>query len=404
MTGEETSDRSGLIAGALSCFVALTFVGAAQWLMANWAMLTMRTPPPIEIKVDVPGRGSGSRTPQIAVSTRVRYDQYDDISSVLQEMGAGYAFDPIPLSSLGDAQRLQRYKVLFMGCAAEMAPAEAPMPVMRKFEHVSLLRDPAFLDKLRNSLSSFVENGGAIYASDWASSMLELAFPRQISFLQNRVQAQHVEARVLDHGLVDLIGPRLDLTFDTDLWVVPESAGMGTAYLEGEVLKPDGSRAISPLLVSFKQGKGLVIFTSFHNEKQLSEKERALLKYLVLKPIISQAAESSQQILKSQNFTASKESLFSTGSGGEDRWFSYDAHAGQELSFVLSWNETPGDKASLKLMVKTPSGQVLEETGETPPVRVRVPAIAADGQYQYTVVPVKVPFANFPYVVTVGVK
>ena len=403
MANEETSDRSGLIAAALTGFVAITFLIAAQWLVSNWALLTARPAPPPDLVVENPARNV-KRTPQIAVSQRERYDQYDDIGAILTEMGAGYTFDPLPLRQLGDAERLARYRVLFLGCAAEMAPATAPMPALRKFESVSILKDPAYLERVRSSLSSFVENGGSIYASDWASSLLELAFARQISFLSQRIQAQRVEARVLDQGLVDLIGPKLDLSFDTDLWVVPESAGMGTAYLEGDIAHPDGTRLIRPLLVSFKHGKGSVIFTSFHNEKQVSEKERALLKYLVLKPIIAQAAESSQQILKSQNFTLSKESLFSTGSGGDGHWFKYPANAGAELTFVLSWNDPGADKARLKLQVKTPAGQMLEADGETPPVRVAVPRVDQAGDYEYNVVPVHVPFSNFPYVVTVGVK
>lgn len=403
-TGEGSSDRSGLIATALAGFVALTFIVAAQWLVSNWALLTTR-PAAADQTVTNPVRVTTERRmPQILVSQPERYDQYDDIGAVLTEMGEGYTFDRIRLKQLGDAERLAKYRVLFLGCAAEMAPAQAPMPSMARFEGVSLMGDPLYLERVRVALTKFVENGGAIYASDWACSYLELAFAREISFEQRRIPAQRVQAQVLDHGLVDLIGPRLDLTFDTDLWVAPDSAGLGTSHLEGEVLHPDGSHRQSPLLVSFHHGKGLVIFTSFHNEKQLSEKERALLKYLVLKPIVSQAAESSQQILKSQNFTLGKESLFSTEAGGSDRWFPYAATAGQELSFVLSWNEPAGEKAALKLSVKTPAGQTVAEQGDTPPVRVRIPKVEQAGTYEYSVSPVNVPYPNFPYVVTVGVK
>jgi hypothetical protein len=399
-TGEEPRDRSGMIAAALSSVVLLTFLGAAQWLIAHWDELTR---PPAVTELVQPMRPVTPRgAPQIAVSSRERYDQYDDIGALLKEMGSGYAFDSIPLRQLGDLQRLKKYRVLFLGCAAEMAPASAPMPAMRKFEHVSVLTHPTYLENVRKALTEFVEGGGALYASDWAASYLELAFARQISFANNRSQAQKVEARVLDPGLKDIIGPRLELTFDTDLWVVPESAGMGTAHLEGEVVSPDGQRQIHPLLCSFKHGKGQVIFTSFHNEKQLSEKERDLLKYLVLKPITAQAAEAGQQVLRSQNFTVSKESLFSTGSGA-DRWIPYPAQDG-ELTFVVSWNDSGDKDATLKLQVKLPTGDVLEAQGDASPVKVTVPRGRAKGDLSYSVAAVHVPFANFPYVVTVGVK
>lgn len=400
-TGEDTRDRSGLIAATLSGFVVLTFLAAGQWLAAHWDELTR---PPTVTQQVVPVRPATPviRAPQIAVSWRERYDQYDDIGALLREMGPGYAYDPIPLRQLGDLKTLSKYRVLFLGCAAEMAPASAPMPAMRKFEHVSILTNPSYLDEVRMALNAFVENGGALYASDWASAYLELAFARQISFANNRSQAQKVEARVLDPGLRDIIGPRLELTFDTDLWVVPESAGLGTAHLEGEVMSPDGSRQIRPLLVSFKHGKGQVIFTSFHNEKQVSEKERELLKYLVLKPVTAQAAQAGQQVLRSQNFTVSKESLFSTGNGA-DRWITYPAQDG-ELTFVLTWNDSGTKDASLKLSVKLPTGEALEAQGDASPVKVLVPRNRAKGDLSYSVTALAVPFANFPYVVQVGVK
>ena len=62
-TGEDAPDRSGLIAALLALALGVTFLAAAQWLAANWAMLTTK-PPPVEEKIITPIRKPGPRAAQ----------------------------------------------------------------------------------------------------------------------------------------------------------------------------------------------------------------------------------------------------------------------------------------------------------------------------------------------------
>jgi len=402
---KETSDRSVVIVAVISGFVVCSFLASAQWIS-----LQLHTPsvePEAVASSPSPSANrpllSRDRRPLIAVSRRHHYDQYDDMGQVLREMGEGYTFDEIPLRDLVDHARLSRYKVLFLGCAAEMAPTEWTIPEMQKFMRVSLLQDFSYADRVQQSLEAFVREGGALYASDWASTFLERAFSGQLTFAQMRFPRQRVEAKVVDQGLVDLIGTDLDLLFETDLWVAAQSTREGKTYLEGEVRGIQLTTERRPLLVSFPYGRGLVIFTSFHNQKQISDKEHQLLRYLVLKPIVAQVASQSQRVLVSQNFSVEKESLFSTGTGSP-KIFPFKAVSGQSLTFLLSWNAPiQGEKACLELKVTSPSGVASVAKGETPPISVKVDG-AETGDYRYSVEPVHVPFGNFPYVVSVGVR
>jgi hypothetical protein len=407
---ENPADRSVWAAVGLAAFVALSFGAAVVWMATRWSLLVSTTPAvPIDpgplIVVEAPPPASSAPAgPQIAVTRNVAYDQYDDIRPLLQEMGEGYAFDEIRLDRLGRPGSLDRYKVVFLGCAAEMAPAAPTIPPMQKFMAISLLSDTGYLERVKKALVGFVRRGGALYASDWACSYLELAFPDHIRFAPERLPRQHLRARVLDAGLADLIGPGLELTFDIDLWVCAESTVGGRTYLDGDVRHAGGSTARAPLLVSFRIGEGTVVFTSFHNEKQVSEDERRLLHYLVLKPIVAGAAQSASAILSSQAFTLEKESLFSTG-GGTPRSFPFRAVAGQRLTFVLSWNVPPAGApaAALELVVTTPSGRELSARGDAPPVSIPVASSEA-GEYRYAVRPLTVPYGNFPYVVSIGTR
>jgi hypothetical protein len=402
---DESPAGAARLASGLGFFVAFSFFISCTWLASHWEEITGSPIPTNPIQQDQNRGGQGTptrnRATQIAVSYREHFEQYDDVSGVLSSMGEGYAFDHIPLRQLAKRGRLSRYRVLFLGCAAEMAPPQPTIPPMLKFVPISILGDLNYTAGLREELVRFVTEGGALYASDWASTMLQLAFPKEVSIAAERFPAQRVQANVLDRGLSDLIGTNLDLNFDTDLWVTAEASGRPHVYLQGSVVSADGSVLPRPLLISLPVGKGQIIFTSFHNEKQLSEKEKELLKYLVLKPIVAGAATASQNFLTSQSFTVQKESLFSTGSG-TPREFPYTTQAGQNLTFLLSWNEGP-DATDLELRVTSPSGKAFKERGTTPPVKIVVSSAEA-GEYKYSVNPITVPYTNFPYVVSVGVK
>ena len=61
---------------------------------------------------------------------------------------------------LGDAGRLNSYRVLFLGCAAEMAPATPTIPSLEKFIPISILHDATYLENVKKNLREFVETGG----------------------------------------------------------------------------------------------------------------------------------------------------------------------------------------------------------------------------------------------------
>ena len=55
--------------------------------------------------------------------------------------------------------------------------------------------------------------------------------------------------------------------------------------IRGTYKSVDAEQIEAPLLVKFRQGKGTVIFTSFHNEAQNSQQELQLLRYLVFSAV-----------------------------------------------------------------------------------------------------------------------
>ena len=137
----------------------------------------------------------------------------------------------------------------------------------------------------KTHLLAYVENGGVLFASDWAADLIELLWPDKIQFANegscddviclDSAQvgvSEKVVARVSDNDLaLELNNESIDLSFDYTYWTVVESVSNDvTVYLEGDVeYRPSNAEvpielSDAPLLLSFSYGRGLVFFSSFH--------------------------------------------------------------------------------------------------------------------------------------------
>ena len=140
-------------------------------------------------------------------------------------------------------------------------------------------------------LASFVNQGGCLYASDLASSHIQAAFPGMITF-NNNGSACKIYADVVDQELLQITGKQIEITFDLGSWSVLDRT-KGTVLLRGS---QGNAYSGKPIMISFKYGKGVVFYTSFHNHAQASEKEKMLLQLLLLKQMGAQSNQSIEQI------------------------------------------------------------------------------------------------------------
>src|SRR6516225_480446 len=165
--------------------------------------------------------------------------KWDDMGKLLDTLGKGYRYTDYPLRDLTNAKKLAEFDVLFLTCA----PGGT---------------EPAVTQNLRE----FVSNGGTLYASDWRYDCVAQAFSDfKADNLVGKGKPQRVEAKVLDPGLRDIIGPTIPLRFDLSKWKTAAFGGDRVKVLiEGEYEKEaNGGVAVAPLLVKFQFGKGSVI-------------------------------------------------------------------------------------------------------------------------------------------------
>lgn len=188
---------------------------------------------------------------------------YDDIGEVLTSLGVTYDVIEEPETTFADPMVLSDYAVIFFACG---------------------LNEWFLYDEERvANLQNFVAQGGSIYASDWAGSVIEEMYPKKIKFFGCEGEEQQINASITNPEIQALLGRKTaTINFDLGAWAVIDSVASGvTVDMRGTVETYKGLKENIPLMVHFSEGKGKVLYTSFHNEAQTTEDMEKILDYLV---------------------------------------------------------------------------------------------------------------------------
>jgi hypothetical protein len=305
---------------------------------------------------------------------------WESMEEVLDRLGEGYKADRLTLADLMDEDKLAKYDILFFTCGQE--------------ENNNL--------RLYSNLRNFVEKGGTLYASDWRFEVVKLAFPEKVQAnLVGHGTPGNVIAEVKDAGLQDVIGPTVNLHFRLSQW---KSAGFGGPGVEqmlwgkfqrmfgpGEVPGSVGGWMEAPLLVRFHHGKGTVIFTSFHNEKENSDITNKLLKYMVLSVVTAKEHSKVTQSLVKGGFSPTKSNLMSASAGDQKSTQTFNHTKPGKVRFVLAFDAG----AKLRLEIEGPGGKKYDQTA-TSSITIEVPDAAA-GEWRCTVTALSVPYEHFAF-------
>jgi hypothetical protein len=343
-------------------------------------------PPPRRLRLGV--------TPPVA--------EWDNMGKLLDTLGEGYKYTPFALEDLQDAEKIGGYDVIFLTCSG------VPLTWLKERIGASQRQgadvytpNEEVLRQVGDNLRSFVERGHTLYASDKHYLLVEKAFPQIADVAMARPgKKQDLTAEVVDSGLRELIGGEMPLNFDQPAWYPAAFAGQDvTIYMRGKYAPEDGDEQTAPLLVKFPFHDGTVIFTSFHNEKQNSETEMKLLKYLVFSAVMAEEETKVKQTLVQGGFKPAKTNIYSASAGESSATSTYHHVQSGRLRFVLGFQNAG---AELKLTVVAPDGKKQEQQG-TSTITIDL-ADAPAGDWKYTITAVKLPNENFPFTVTVAEK
>jgi hypothetical protein len=139
-----------------------------------------------------------------------------------------------------------------------------------------LLTDPVAMENIRE----FVDRGGRMVLSDWTYDLIVALWPDKIDFFGDEAALDtaqvgilsQINASVPDAGLAEALGDdAISLAYNYSNWAVIESVSDDVVvHVSGDVTyrisASDGYGELTdvPLLVSFTQGGGQVVFSTFH--------------------------------------------------------------------------------------------------------------------------------------------
>lgn len=153
-------------------------------------------------------------------------------------------------------------------------------PFAGSFDCAILFVNCGTADKIdRAELVEFVRDGGCVYASDHADSVISDSLPGLFAFDGHRGTTGPVVADVVDQELREILGERLTISFDMGAWATLRDCAGEVILRESGAGPADGR----PIMAFAEFGRGAVFFTSFHNRSQASDEEKLLLQLLVLK-------------------------------------------------------------------------------------------------------------------------
>jgi len=213
---------------------------------------------------EIPEEECALEPPNIAVIS----GSYDHIEDILDDLALEYTLvDGTSADYVGflrDAARMNEFDIIFFNCGIADT----------WHSHQAAIAA---------NITAFVEDGGSVYASDWAHFFVEAAFPGKLDFYGEdlvfsspRVGMEgSVSAQVIDPTMQAIIGgATASINYDLSMWVVPENLGSGVdTLLQASVevstgLFSTGVVHNAPIAARFDVGAGRVIYTSFHNEHQ----------------------------------------------------------------------------------------------------------------------------------------
>ncbi len=201
---------------------------------------------------------------------------WDHIESILDSLGLTYdLFDgdmvtAIAIGFLANLQQMNQYDIIFFDCGAD---------------HGSILAsDPMIV----SNIQQFVAAGGSVYASDWAYVYVEQAWPNAINFVGDPSPTAYpkvgnqgiIQGTIVDQNLATNLGKTaVQINYDLSAWVVVQSVPVTTtSHIVGNV--PGFGNGL-PLMMTHKQGAGTVLYTTFHNEQQVTNDMTTILNFLV---------------------------------------------------------------------------------------------------------------------------
>lgn len=303
---------------------------------------------------------------------------WDDLPTLMDRLGYSYKNLGNALAVFQDPSVLQGVKAVYIACGAECA----------------------MNDMATHHLRQFVAGGGGLYISDMAAAAVERLFPGQVTFTRLDYKSDNA-VHVIDPGMIQLLGTSISLHMDYQNSQGIQSVAQGVQVLiQGP--RQDFDTQDFPYLVSFRHGKGQVLYTVFHNAHQVDETEEKLLRYLILRPILTtvhnQALELATPAVEPRSSILPVQILSAVQPEQGAESYTIRTRRPGSIRLVLAWE----GKASFAIRVTHAGGKLVKyQSSDLSPLVIDVPAPNA-GEWGCHVKGINIPAMNFPFVLIIS--
>lgn len=236
-----------------------------------------------------------------SVEIAVIQGNYDHVEGVLDVLNLDYTIvgndallDQRARTFLNDLNAMNQYDIIFINCGD-------------LWSNLVFYGTATIIANLR----AYVQGGKSLYIADWSAPFAQAAFPEMIDYLgvdtvvddaRQGYAPQTIDAAVMSPALQAALGHNTaQIAFPQDVpngvinnnWAIAVGAGpQSTVHLQGDALlcgggncsTPGGTQTDAALLVTYKAPSGgTVVFTSFHNEQQvtLNQDMERILRFLI---------------------------------------------------------------------------------------------------------------------------
>lgn len=174
----------------------------------------------------------------------------------------GNVVEQIDASDLANSAITSKYRVIFLNCGLDETAAQSAAANLR----------------------AFMQAGGTIYASDYASVYMKALFSTYDFAYAG--EEQTIQATVTDASLQAFVGKTsVSITYDlgewTDVLAIPTGA---TVLLRGTYLSGGPQRVNQPIAFVIPHGAGRLVFITFHNETGATQDQIAVLRHFIYMP------------------------------------------------------------------------------------------------------------------------
>lgn len=204
----------------------------------------------------------------------------DDAGAILQSLGLKYT--KLKNNAFRKKGLNKRFDLLFINCLCDFTQ------IFGEGSRCSPKKNAA-------ALKEFVQAGGVLYVSDYAFGNVSRIFPGRIEFAGKKGPAGKKSVTILTEEIQKLAGKKT------------ATAEFGPGYVVVKSISQECTLHMTlgnePVLVSFPEGAGHVVYTSFHNAANIDPKIAEIVGYIIMQTISYATSTSLVEIAESINLS-----------------------------------------------------------------------------------------------------